>query len=471
MRFLTLFSLICSFLLVVQAQPPAQNWENVKYERMVDVLKSYVKERHVIHAKNIAVEPTDEYYFAIPSYLKDEVSLFVAIIDKPRYQDPLLTAELVEDLSSDEIAYYKTKLPYPIAPKSEIHLSFSFILTNQLEAAPKEGPMGAKQTIFFKTTRLALSAYDTLQYELKILGANEAQEVLVDLPANVDPEEFKPSVQNRFLVYGPYTKRFKAHSNLPLVLIFTKIQPLPFVHSLKRDFWVSHWSDSLQLEEYYELTNHGIQLSQGFSRVDWMNGKYTMRPTPVITSIQIPLPKDVDTTDVYFVDKVGNVSTSLFHNGELVLKPRFPIFGGWNYNFTIGWSNKLSSFLKHNNDNHVLRVPLLNGLNDATYENVEFSVYLPEGAKFINIESPIDYKELTVSQEFSYLDITTGHTKVTLVYDNLVDEMRDLEVLVEYEYGLAGLLRKPLAASVYIFGALLGLFFLRKIDLSIKPSA
>ncbi|KAG7700933.1 hypothetical protein KL930_004683 [Ogataea haglerorum] len=445
-------------------------WENVKYDRLIDVLKSYVKERHVIHARNIAGEPTSEYYFAVPGFVRDDVALFIVTLEAPRQQDPLLQAERVPELSSPDVVYYKIQLPYPIAPKSQIHLTVSYVLTDQLHPAPEKGPMGAEQRLFFKTTKLALSAYDTLSYELKILGAKMPQEMTLDLPADVDPEEFKASSRDPFLVYGPYQKKFKPLSNLPLALIFTKNQPLPFVNLLKRDFWVSHWSDSLQLEEYYELTNKGLQLDKGFSRVDWMNGRYTMRPTSVITSIQIPLPK-VETSEVYFVDKVGNVSTSLFHNNELVLKPRFPIFGGWNYNFTVGWTSPLSKFLKSEGDLHVLRVPLLDGLNDATYDRVEISFFLPEGAKFVGFDDILNLKEWKIDHKFSYLDITTGHTQVTFVLENLVDEMRNVDILIEYEYGLAGMLRKPVTAAVYIFGALLGLFLLRKIDLSIRPSA
>ena len=67
--------------------------------------------------------------------------------------------------------------------------------------------------------------------------------------------------------------------------------------------------------------------------------------------------------DPYFIDLVGNVSTSHFRpappvsaallspskakSSILELKPRYPILGGWNYTFTLGYDTPLESAAKY----------------------------------------------------------------------------------------------------------------------------
>ena len=67
------------------------------------------------------------------------------------------------------------------------------------------------------------------------------------------------------------------------------------------------------------------------------------------------------------------------------LKPRYPVFGGWNFPFRIGWDANLKDFLRKatTGEGYVLKVPFLEGpkMNEGiSYEKVELRVILPEGA-------------------------------------------------------------------------------------------
>lgn len=110
-------------------------------------------------------------------------------------------------------------------------------------------------------------------------------------------------------------------------------------------------------------------------------------------------------TDPYYYDVIGNVSTSNFRpspppsvfsstvkrrnaaqQGEqggsvLEMRPRYPIAGGWNYTFTVGWDAPLGDSLKvAKGGEYVVGVPFLTGLTEVAVRDVEFTVILPEGA-------------------------------------------------------------------------------------------
>ncbi|OWB54199.1 hypothetical protein B5S28_g44 [[Candida] boidinii] len=473
---LTFLTLVIS---IVSAYQPEKSWLIGNYSRVVDLQKSYVKEKHIIEATNIDTKPIDKYYLAIPEEIEPYVTLVIPYLVIPKSESPILNGRTYTSDSDEEgsdsykkLKFYEIDLPFPIAPKSKIRLAVTLVYTNAFKPFPEENEMGAEQTILFKTYKLPLAPYETLNFALQLTGAAKAEEVPINIPDDVKGllPDLNYRVEKGSIVYGPYHAKFDAYVKLPMAIIFVKESPLPYVNKLKRDFWVSHWSNSYQLEEFYELTNNGVKLNKGFSRADYMLGKLTSRPSSIINGIAFPLPEE-PTSEIYYTDLVGNVSTSTIRNNDLVIKPRFPIFGGWHYNFTIGWKNNLNDFLHNhptNSNQYLLKVPLLNGMVDAIYDDVKLSVYLPEGAKLISVESPVDYEDMEVSKSFSFLDMNSGHSAVTLTYTNLVDEMRGLDIMIIYEYTLFDMLLKPLTTSFYVLIALLSLYLLKKIDLSIK---
>ena len=166
---------------------------------------------------------------------------------------------------------------------------------------------------------------------------------------------------------------------------FTK----PLIHAtlLERDIEVSHWGGNLATEERYWLTNKGAHLASHFSRVLYASSQYYNPPTSALKTLNVPL--KAGSLNPYFTDDIGNVSTSRFRSNlreaNLELRPRYPIFGGWNYSFRVGWDANLKGFLRKlsGGDGYVLKVPFLEGpkmSEGVSYEKVELKVILPEGA-------------------------------------------------------------------------------------------
>ena len=145
--------------------------------------------------------------------------------------------------------------------------------------------------------------------------------------------------------------------------------------------------------------------------------------------------------------------------------------GGWHYNFTVGWKSSLTNFLKTvGPSTYLVNFKILGGLVDSIYDNVDLSIILPEGAEVLDISAPYEYSDLEISNIYSYLDVTTGRTVVSLNYKNLISDQMETEIYVKYRYTYAELIKKPLTTSLYVFLALFAMYILRKVNMSIKPA-
>ena len=99
--------------------------------------------------------------------------------------------------------------------------------------------------------------------------------------------------------------------------------------------------------------------------------------------------------DVYYYDLNGNVSTSHLRTTSSVPKgvpstqsttfefrPRYPLLGGWNYSFTLGWDSPLRDYggWDHENKRYLVGIPLQTTIPTAVVDEAEVKIILPEGA-------------------------------------------------------------------------------------------
>jgi len=239
---------------------------------------------------------------------------------------------------------------------------------------------------------------------------------------------------------------------------FTK--PLIHVSQLERDIEVSHWGGNVAFEERYVLTNRAANLTSQFNRVQWASAQYYPNaPTHAIKELKFPL--KIGSLTPYFTDVIGNVSTSRFRSNKreanLEIKPRYPIFGGWNYPFRVGWDADAPKFLrKIGASSYAVNVPFLEGPKQGEgveYEHVDVRVILPEGAENVKYYTSVPITSAEITKHMTFMD-TIGRTTLTLKAINLVDEIREREIIVTYDYSLMAHLRKPLV----IFGGVIALF-------------
>lgn len=143
----------------------------------------------------------------------------------------------------------------------------------------------------------------------------------------------------------------------------------------------------------HSLEGHFARIE--YQKQTWM-GRSSSATAHIISGLAISLPAGA--RDAYFVDVVGNVSTSHFRPAPagnipgtnyprpatLEISPRYPLMGGWQYDFTIGYSAPLQNFLRIASDRrHILSVPLLLPAKDLAIDEAEIRISLPEGARCV----------------------------------------------------------------------------------------
>jgi oligosaccharyltransferase complex subunit alpha (ribophorin I) len=242
------------------------------------------------------------------------------------------------------------------------------------------------QTIVYSFSAHFPSAYVTQKQKTKLkLPTSNPAEFTKLSKKNADGTS-DPVHQGTALTYGPYDK-VKPGSELPVSVRYDFTKPLLHATRFERDIEVSHWGGNLAVEERYWLTNRAAKIKNYFSRVQWQMAQYANPPTVAEKEMHVVLQGGA--ANPYYIDDIGNVSTSRFRPGRreatLDIKPRYPIFGGWNYSFKIGWDANLKNYLRKGaGEQFVLKVPFMEGpRSDAgiEYENIVIRVTLPEGAK------------------------------------------------------------------------------------------
>ena len=125
-----------------------------------------------------------------------------------------------------------------------------------------------------------------------------------------------------------------------------------------------------------------------------MQQNYYQKPAPhIIRGLALQLPPGI--SNVYYYDRVGNVSTSRFrgtpsvpkgtapkHYSLFEMRPRFPMMGGWNYSFTLGWDSPLQDSASYDKreGKYTVAVPLTTLYPDTVIDEAEVRIVLPEGA-------------------------------------------------------------------------------------------
>jgi len=136
------------------------------------------------------------------------------------------------------------------------------------------------------------------------------------------------------------------------------------------------------------------RLKGHFSRIEYASQKYFNRlPSHTLPALTLPLPPGI--RNAYYYDLIGNVSTSSLRVvpsvpkpkqglafSILELRPRYPLLGGWNYSFTIGWDTPLSDSVSYDRSTgkYTVGVPILTPMGGAVINEEELNIILPEGA-------------------------------------------------------------------------------------------
>ncbi|MCJ1254195.1 dolichyl-diphosphooligosaccharide--protein glycosyltransferase subunit 1 [Lignoscripta atroalba] len=444
---------------------PPQVFKNVNLLRNINLEKSYVKETINVVIENTDAKPQDEYYIPFGAGVIGKVG-GLEVKYKKNPDKAGIVSEVVEYDTYSPTQFYRVTLPIPLAPSSQETLSISYHLLSSLTPLPAAINQQDKQFLVHTFSTYSSSAYLTQKQKTKIKFPT------LDIPDSTG----EPERQGTSYTYGPY-ENIPAGAEQEASVRYEFTKPIIHATSLERDVEVSHWGGNLAVEERYWLTNKGASLADHFSRVTWAATQYYNPPTTAIKALNVPL--RIGSLNPYFTDDIGNVSTSRFRSNSreanLELKPRYPVFGGWNYSFRIGWDADLKHFLRKlkTGNGYVLKVPFLEGpkmSEGVSYEKVEWRMILPEGATNVKFESPLPLVSAGTSLHKTFMD-TVGRTTLKLTAMNVVDDSRDMDIIVTYDYSFTAGFRKPVTIFLGVIAVFAAAWAIGRLDVSIGGKA
>ncbi|KAG4265641.1 oligosaccharyl transferase complex subunit OST4 [Fusarium proliferatum] len=467
-------------ILPVDFKPP-QVFKNANLVHVISLEKTYVKEQINVLVENVAKEPQTEYYVPFTAEQLPRIGGFEVKDRKDANAGPFV-AETVEYDPLSDVQYYRIRLPTPLKPGAQQTLGITYYYLKAYTPLPAAVSQDDDQYLSFNFSVYAPSAYITKKQKTELKAASADVPDYTKLPGSGEVKEF-PVKQGTKLIYGPFDEK-PAGAVSPANVRFQFTKPVIHVKELDRLIEVSHWGGNIAFEEHYEMYHGGANLSDNFDRIKYsqhslyrQHGVAGVRPSHYLDQLRIPLPGG--SVDAYYTDVIGNVTTSTWRTDSrdalFVLKPRYPLFGGWRYPFTIGWNSDASNFLRKTAaGSFVLRIPFLEGPKQpegVEYEHINVNILLPEGAENVKFHTNIPESSIvstSVDLTRTYLD-TVGRTAVSIKARNLVDEFRDRQLIISYDAPLSSALRKPLVIFASAMVVFVTTWALGQVQVGFKP--
>jgi oligosaccharyltransferase complex subunit alpha (ribophorin I) len=466
---------LLSLLVSAAAVLALANFENTAIVRTIELGGSLTHVTTTYAAKAL-VGNVQSYTIAIPR-LEKERSSFLEVKIKGQ-QTPLAAEFDPENFKSSQFDILRVQLPKPLDVGSTVNLVLETVQTHASRPWPERAGQNDGQALKYDCNLLVISPYNTLVQRTKIKSPHP-EVISYTTPKDVTEFTLEDSVvaAGSTITYGPYRNIGPSAVDnwAPQQVIevhYPYEYPVVEIASYERHAEVSHWGANLNIDDKIHLRNAGPELRGHFSRIEHQRQAYSGKRTPhVIPGMVLHLPAGI--SNVYYYDTIGNVSTSQLRvapsptsrsarntkYSQLEMKPRYPILGGWNYTFTLGWDSPLADYAGWDTESgkYVLEVPLMTFIPASVYTNASISIVLPEGATDVEYFPSYPAVSQLLSTHTTYLD-TTGRPKITLEYSRLTDRHAFGTVYVTYRVPFSAHMKKPIAvATAFLILFALGL--------------
>ncbi|KAF3527076.1 hypothetical protein F2Q69_00051720 [Brassica cretica] len=411
-----------------------------KVERRIDVTSQIARVTKTLKVVNSGSESVSEFTLTFPKFLGNNLAYLTVSHSEgkgkaKRFLANLSVKEAHPKGTPDSISFYSVSLPKPLSKGDTLTLEVVAAFTNVLQPFPEKITQRDIHLVMLQESAQYLSPYVVESQSLSIKLPNARVESYTKLE--------NTKVQGSEIKYGPY-KNLAQYSYAPIVVHFESKAAFAVAERLVREIEVSHWGN-VQVTEHYNLVHRGAQLKGEFSRLEYQD-----RPNPQGVSafrhLLARLPPRAHS--IYYRDDIGNISTSQMQSDskktELLIEPRFPLFGGWKTFFTIGYGLPLSDFLFASEGKRFLDISFGSPMIDLVTEKLIVQVVLPEGSKDISVTTPFAVKQ-SHEIKYSHLDIA-GRPVVVLEKNNVVpDHNQKIQVLATLQE-VQNIIQKCLAA-------------------------
>lgn len=477
MRLPTLSSLPLLSLATLAVEAFPKSYQNDAISRSVELGGSVTTVTSTITARSITDQPGD---YVLPlagktgkvpiawevSVNRNKLGQIAASIDPETsaqvvYIPANLTQkdQLASIILTEYLAYQSKPLPEVIGQDEAQYLQFSSETT-----FPETAYHTKKMTIKYRAPRKIVSHSKTPNSYLpsestskpfKLAGSSLNLGPFHNVPASIKTVGFEQS---------------------PLTIHYDTSEPVLAIKTLQRFAEVGFWGGNLNMEDKITLFNAGPKLRGFFSRLDFQSARFRPTfPAQILREITYPIPEGASSP--YYYDSIGNISTSHFRPSSragfpaiLEIQPRFPLLGGWSFEFTVGWDLNLGSWMKNvGGDKKMLAVPFMTGLKGVVVDEAELIVTLPEGAKNVEVVAPFPVDAVEHSVHKTYLD-STGRPRIT-IKKALASESNEQNIYITYTYPFYASLQKPAVVTLASLTFFAIYWIVKRLDMRIASAS
>ncbi|KAH8244317.1 hypothetical protein KR026_006322, partial [Drosophila bipectinata] len=436
---------------------------NLNVERSLDLTSQLVRATTKISAEDTAGKPISEYVFFV-----GEPSLaYISVKDNAEKNVQIRKNELSKGEESYTLTFPKVASKQTFVVET---VSSKNILPHPLEIRQND-----KQFVKYIGHLHFYSKYKT-----------NSQKTSAKLSSSniLSHTQVKPfSVASSKITFGPYENvegnelkvhfektpsnsfHISAFSLEPLSIHYENSAPFVTVNTLERTLEISHWGN-IAVKESIQMTHTGAKLKGSFSRYDFQ--KEGRSGQSALKSYKTYLPASA--SGVYYRDTNGNISTSNMNSGrdfiELELRPRFPLFGGWKTQYTLGYNVPSYEYMFSDGTKYQLKMHLIDHIYDnMAIDEATIKIILPEGSSDIKLSTPYTISRLPNELVHTYLD-TTGRPVISFSKSNLV-ESHISDFTLYYSFSKISLLQEPLLVSGFIYIIFVFTIVFLRLDFSI----
>ncbi|KAM7260144.1 hypothetical protein ACFE04_015885 [Oxalis oulophora] len=431
-----------------------------KVNRHMDLTSHIVRVTTTLQVENTGSEVVSDVLLAFPDQQARHLAYLVVVLsdDNRKATNLHIQPSLPEGMPAG-LSFYSVSLLKGLSKSESIMLGMLVAFTRVLKPFPEQITMAGAQLVVFQDSANYLSPYPVKYQSLIVKLPNDKIESYTKLDnAKANGSE---------IIYGPY-EYLPSLAYSPIAIHYESNHPFAVAPEVVREIEISHWG-SIQITEHYTLLHAGAQTKGEFSRLD-----FQMRPNArgasAFTHLMAKLPPQAHS--IYYRDAIGNISTSHVRGDskktELIIEPRYPMFGGWKTAFTIGYVLPLKDFLFQAEEKRFLNISFGSPMIDLVIDNLIVKVVLPEGSSDIYFSTPFPVKQSS-ENKISHLDIT-GRPVVVLQRTNSVPEHNQY-FQVHYKFNMFSMLREPLMLISGFFLFFVACIVYMHADISISRSS
>ncbi|CAH1098556.1 unnamed protein product [Psylliodes chrysocephalus] len=421
-------------------------------DRSIDLTSQLVKITSTITLENAGKDPIKNF-LVVDEPKSDGKVVYRGVKDSAKQDLNLLPVQV----DGSDNKFHKVVLRQNLEPGRTATVVLEEIIAKGLAPYPSSISQKEKQLVRYFGNHYIYTPYTVAKQKTDVVLSSRSVENYTKL---------KPVTQSdNTITYGPYTD-IKPYTEDQLVVHFENNAPFLTVTRLERVIEISHWGN-VAIEEQIEIKHTGAKLKGPFSRYDYQRDTSSSHHS--IKSYTTVLPATAHS--IYYRDSNGNISTSSVKHRkdwiELELRPRFPLFGGWQSSYTLGYSVPSYQYLYRTPEGqNVLSMRFIDHVFDDMFvEEATTSIVLPVGVSDVQLIVPYQVEKLQDDITYKYLD-NMGRKVLRMRKNDLVEQhIQDLEITYSWQPQL--LLHEPLLISLALFILFVAVIIWVRLDFSL----